>query len=791
MVGSRIGSVHLVWAGIMAMAAASPAAAITPVPFMPIRSAGSGLCVDIAGASGAGGAAVVQSRCAASAGQAFQLRPADSGGFQIVARQSGQCLDVPGATAADGAQIIQWTCSQAANQRWTLTGGDGKVSLRSASSGLCLAIADRSTAMSGRLIQTRCADDAFQQFVMGNGTLFDAAQMATVQSVGSGLCLNVKNQDRGDNAVLIQWTCEGGQNSSWALAPAGRYYRLTAQHSGKCLTVPFGASAPLVQMVQSTCQTNSDDQLFALAPDDSGDHYRLVAKRSGQCIDVEGGGQDPGARIVQYPCGTQVNQSFNLIRPALAATWAAGPQPDLVAAAMATLPSGKIMFWSATNKYDFPNHGQTWTALYDPASNQLSTTLVTNTGHDMFCPGTTLLADGTLLVNGGNSNTKTSLYNPRTDAWTALAGMNYRRGYQANTLLPNGAVLTVGGNWVSNARANAAEMYQNGAWIALPGIDTLQMLTADRGGLFRADNHMWLLPVSGGRILQAGPSKAMHWLSVTGTGGVRPAGLRGDDGDAMNGTAVMYDGRRVLTVGGAPDYEKSNATRNANVIDTAPADPVVTGVAPMTYPRAYHNSVVLPNGQVIVVGGMTYPKPFTDNTAVLPAELWDPMLGTFQILPAMKTPRTYHGTATLMTDGRVIVAGGGLCGNGCIDGWINNHANTEVVTPPYLLDANGNPKTRRPAITSAPTSVKAGGTIQVTTDTPVSAFSLVRFGADTHTVNNDQRRIPLTDYAANGTSYSLTLPGDTSILLPGYYMLFVMDPSGTPSKAVTIQVRVS
>jgi galactose oxidase len=60
---------------------------------------------------------------------------------------------------------------------------------------------------------------------------------------------------------------------------------------------------------------------------------------------------------------------------------------------------------------------------------------------------------------------------------------------------------------------------------------------------------------------------------------------------------------------------------------------------------------------------------------------------------------------------------------------------------------------------------------------------------DTHGVNNDQRRIPLTPTTVNGTTYTLQLPGDKGILLPGNYMLFALDANGTPSVAKMMNIQ--
>ena len=180
--------------------------------------------------------------------------------------------------------------------------------------------------------------------------------------------------------------------------------------------------------------------------------------------------------------------------------------------------------------------------------------------------------------------------------------------------------------------------------------------------MFRSDNHPWLFAWSRGKVFHAGPSSAMGWYGTSGDGSYTAAGLRSDSADAMNGSAAMYDAGKILTVGGAPRYSDSIATNRAYGIDiTGGGTPAVTKLAPMKHPRAFASSVVLPDGTVLVVGGQAYAKTFTDATAALAPELWDPKTKAFTELASMSVPRTYHSFALLLADGRVLAGGGGLC----------------------------------------------------------------------------------------------------------------------------------
>jgi galactose oxidase len=292
----------------------------------------------------------------------------------------------------------------------------------------------------------------------------------------------------------------------------------------------------------------------------------------------------------------------------------------------------------------------------------------------------------------------------------------------------------------------------------------------------------------------------MHWITTSGGGSITDAGPRGDDTYSINGKAVMYDIGKILKVGGANAYADGGnpvaiPTNASYVIDINTSTAIVQKpAAQMIYPRTFFNAVVLPNGQVFIVGGESQSaSPFNDANSVLVPELWDPVSQTFcctppQGLAQMQTPRNYHSTAVLLPDGRVFVGGGGQCGT-CTssDGASINHLDAEIFSPPYLFQPDGS-LAPRPVISSAPSTAQRGTSISVKTNGAVSSFAVLRLSAATHSVDNDQRRIPLRITASSGKSYKLAIPSDPGVVLPGYYMLFAVSPQGTPSIAQMIKI---
>lgn len=749
----------------------------------------SGKCVNVAGGSTASGAQIVQWICDGAPNSEWTLKPQAAGPSPqvlVVSSYSGLCLSVSGGSPANGAPVVQSNCTGVDSQLWTVASYGKFYRLIAKHSGQCLNVQGGVATGGAPLVQWPCVGATNELWSFSEGFLAPTDPSRIVNG-SSSLCADIQSGSTAEGAPAIQWPCKttGTLNQLWTLQRASDGYQVLVQKTGKCLSPAGGSASAGAVMTQVACSTAALGQVWYV--NSNGTNFTLVNKLSGLCLDL--GGTSAGSYLVQKACTTNsTTQSWLINNQWERGAWSPQVSLPLVPVAAAALQNNKVMFWAAYDDFAW-TWGTTFTqtVLYDLATDTGVHATVSNTGHDMFCPATAMLPDGRLLVNGGAAGIKSSIYDPVANTWSSGGDMNIARGYNTDAVTSAGNVFTIGGSWNGTAgQDKTGELWSTSSgWKLLSGIPAAPMMGPDPAGPFAGDNHAWLFSVGGGTVFQAGPSAQMNWFYTTANGGAgsyASAGNRGTSPYSMAGNAVMYDVNRILTVGGGQAYRSVPATNSAYTINIG-SGVTVTQTGSMAYPRMFANGVVLPNGKVFVAGGQSFSNPFFDSDAILPGELWDPSTGQFGIMNSARVPRTYHSIGLLLPDARVLVGGGGLCGDGCD----NNHPDFQYYSPGYLFTPNGLAATR-PVITTAPTTAGYNATISVTTNTSVASFVMIRMGATTHTVNTDQRRIPLSIASQSGNTFLVKTPANSGIGTPGYYMLFALDANGVPSIAKIIRI---
>ena len=163
----------------------------------------------------------------------------------------------------------------------------------------------------------------------------------------------------------------------------------------------------------------------------------------------------------------------------------------------------------------------------------------------------------------------------------------------------------------------------------------------------RSDHSAVLLP-SGKVFLVGGNGSSITEVYDPGTGTFQTAGQTLVTHGNSVGVALLNDGR-VLIEGG------SIAPTAAELYDPVAGTFTPTG-SPSQPHGAFQSATLLNDGRVLVVGGLAAPG-FANASTNAGAEIYDPKTATFKPAGTMTVNRRAH-TATLLTDGRVLVAGG-------------------------------------------------------------------------------------------------------------------------------------
>jgi galactose oxidase len=484
--------------------------------------------------------------------------------------------------------------------------------------------------------------------------------------------------------------------------------------------------------------------------------------------------------------------------PASVGQWGSVFALNNVAIHMSVLPNGKVLYWgrrdNASGTLD-PHSCTPW--VLDPdTKGQVKTANAPaqsdGTSVNLFCSGHAFLPDGHLLVagghlNDGNGSDQASIYDWRSNSWTALPKMNNGRWYPTATSLADGRILVISGSFQQPIPGGIQQLTN-----AVPQIWD--------GTAFQPTVNFIGLPLyprmhvaSDGQVFMAG-SNAQTYLLNIGTNSWAPLpapGGRRRNGERQYAPAVMYDVDKVIYIGGGNDPGTNAPTAEAETIDLGAAVPAWQGTDRMHFARRQHNATLLPDGTVLVTGG-TMGVDFNDlrpGRPVHAAELWNPGTGAWRLLAAEATDRCYHGTAVLLPDATVLSAGSGefnISGPG-VPAQPNDpkdsHRDAQIFKPPYLFAGP------QPQITNAPAAVDYGETFTIQVSGPnIARISWIRLPSVTHAFDENQRINFLGFALSAGGDLAVTAPDRPELCPPGHYMLFVLSAAGVPSKARIMQI---
>jgi hypothetical protein len=280
--------------------------------------------------------------------------------------------------------------------------------------------------------------------------------------------------------------------------------------------------------------------------------------------------------------------------------------------------------------------------LFNPATKTFTASTHTMLAHRQDHTAT-LLPNGKVLIAGGfngSSNLNTAeVYDPIADTFTATTNpMSSARRFANAALLPTGKVLIVGGG------VNTADLYD-------PSTNSFTASTHTMV-IGRSNASATLLPK--GRVLIAGGFNGADLSS---------AEVYDPDTDSFaatgnnmivaraQATALLLPNGKVLVAGG---IGTGGPLKSAELFDPAAGSGagMFSAASTMIEARQMATSALLPNGNVLIVGGMGVSGPLTDG------EVYDFVHDTFNAVAGNTSMPRANSTSTLLQNGAVLIAGG-------------------------------------------------------------------------------------------------------------------------------------
>lgn len=489
-----------------------------------------------------------------------------------------------------------------------------------------------------------------------------------------------------------------------------------------------------------------------------------------------------------------------------------GNNYDLFCSPLVQLADGTVMAAGGTGYYlepgiTDPTTGKSYgvselqglkaTRIFDPRTNSWRNisggdlnvgrwypTMVTlPNGHVFIASGVTklikpLYTDGRSPFDSGRNVVQTETYDPRAQKWTlnssALPGTDPTLVDASQQSLPLFARLHLlpDGNVYYDAAGQtfnpAGEAYDEAGWVNAkvydPTTRAWRNLTADTPtGLPLVDN----VPVG---FRGSGFDVVLP---------LRPAA------DGSYPTMQVFNGGGV--VGPTPGNYLGDTSTTINTIDAAHGDALTSTNGPTLLNRRWYGSaVVLPDGEVFVTNGADRDEVDVpgSGTPVLQTELIDPVAGTSTAGPSLDSShgRTYHNTAILLPDGRVLIGGHApiATGYGFQDDTghdvlglssAESDSTFQIYSPPYLSYGP------RPRIEDVHGWTSNDSRLSIDTENArsIGKVVLVRNPAMTHLTDGDQRTVELRITGRHDDDVDVAIP-NAAVVPPGPYMLFVERP---------------
>ncbi|MDC0854610.1 galactose oxidase early set domain-containing protein [Candidatus Pelagibacter sp.] len=437
---------------------------------------------------------------------------------------------------------------------------------------------------------------------------------------------------------------------------------------------------------------------------------------------------------------------------------------------------------------------------------------------DAFCSVVRVLDNNRIFIVGGNKNhdsnlpdsqNQTMIYDVLNKKFSLSKNLNFKRWYGSVVITGDEKMFMFGGMDTSygGSFSTTPEMIDlkniDQGWIVLEQADSNDLfgnkdarewsyprtfLASDGNIVGISYNKTWVMDVNNNyRVMKTGEipleksgiSKILEHSNPNFDDNKKERLKLLTIGSAVGDTnsVVMIAKDKVLVFGGKQNGEEYSPSNKVFLIDFSDSfKPLIKELKSMNFARSNGNATIMPDGNIFLNGGHS----FKDlEFSVFTPEIYNSNTQTTKEMSNSYFRRNYHSSSLLLTDGRILTAGG--------DVW-----NAEIFYPPYLFTKNSNDKTvlaKRPQIMNLDNNIKRGEKVEIEVNGEISKVSLISTGSTTHAQGSESKFRNINFTKVSNDKIEIKLDNNSNNLQNGTYLLFVLNSKGTPSEGKIVFIN--
>ncbi|MDR1712883.1 MAG: RICIN domain-containing protein [Coriobacteriales bacterium] len=251
--------------------------------------------------------------------QRFRFVSTGDGYYKIVCVGSGMLLDVRGASATAGTPVIQWpeaSGGAANNQKWKIeVSGSGYRLVTKLNSNYCIDTTSSKLSTGNTLVLAKVssgkASQTYKFEVKGQTSgITDLGTYTIAASSATNQLIDIEGASLADGAQALLWKKNGNANQKFLFSydSSSGYYVIQCVKSSAVFDVYGGSTAAGTRIIQWPVNYQFNQKWDVVQV--SGNTYQIYSARSSMALDAYGGSTANNTKVIVWPENGGANQKW-------------------------------------------------------------------------------------------------------------------------------------------------------------------------------------------------------------------------------------------------------------------------------------------------------------------------------------------------------------------------------------------------------------------------------------------------------------------------------------------------